>query len=237
MKEVKIKSIRKIDSDSNRYDIEVRKHHNFLANGIVVHNSQGSFCYNNGEFHVRSAGEWKRATKAIILKHVEDNWWAKFKMKTKLFFGKKKYSKNLCWWWAVLEKNESLQKFLKENQNFSVYGEVYGNVQSLKYGKPSNIDLVVFDILNNRTGAYLDWDESQELAKKYGLVWTPLLYRGEYDKELILSLIEKDSILAEKNGVKGQIMEGGVIKPVKERWNEEIGRVQLKMISNRYYGS
>jgi len=35
---VKIKSIKKIDSDSKRYDIQIKKNHNFFANGILVHN-------------------------------------------------------------------------------------------------------------------------------------------------------------------------------------------------------
>lgn len=39
MKTVKIKSIKRIDSDSMRYDIETKKTHNFFADGILVHNS------------------------------------------------------------------------------------------------------------------------------------------------------------------------------------------------------
>ena len=39
MKTVKIKSIKRIKSDSKRYDIETRKTHNFFADGILVHNS------------------------------------------------------------------------------------------------------------------------------------------------------------------------------------------------------
>ncbi len=39
MKTVKINSIKHIESDSKRYDIETKDTHNFFANGILVHNS------------------------------------------------------------------------------------------------------------------------------------------------------------------------------------------------------
>ena len=39
----KIKSIKKIISSSKRYDIEVKKNHNFFANNILVHNCSATF--------------------------------------------------------------------------------------------------------------------------------------------------------------------------------------------------
>ena len=39
MRVVKIKSIKKLESNSKRYDIETKKTHNFFADGILVHNS------------------------------------------------------------------------------------------------------------------------------------------------------------------------------------------------------
>lgn len=41
----KIKKIRKVECDSNLYDIETAKNHNFFANGILVHNSSWSAYY------------------------------------------------------------------------------------------------------------------------------------------------------------------------------------------------
>lgn len=51
---VKIKSIKKIQNNSKRYDIETDKNHNFFANGILVHNSSLSIYYNNGQMGVCS---------------------------------------------------------------------------------------------------------------------------------------------------------------------------------------
>ena len=38
MRTVKIKSIKKIENNSNRYDLEVKENHNYFANGVLVHN-------------------------------------------------------------------------------------------------------------------------------------------------------------------------------------------------------
>ena len=51
---MKITSIKKIESQEKRYDIETRKNHNFYANGMLVHNSSCSVYYNEGEFGVCS---------------------------------------------------------------------------------------------------------------------------------------------------------------------------------------
>jgi len=49
---MKIKSIKKITSKSNRYDLEVDKFHCFFANGVLVHNSSSTFAMKDGDFHV-----------------------------------------------------------------------------------------------------------------------------------------------------------------------------------------
>ena len=45
MEIVEIKSIKKIDINSKRHDIEVEDNHNFFADDILVHNSNFSFWY------------------------------------------------------------------------------------------------------------------------------------------------------------------------------------------------
>lgn len=49
---MKVKSIKKIESSSKRYDIGTGDNHNFFANGILVHNSS---IYSDG-YHARSIG-------------------------------------------------------------------------------------------------------------------------------------------------------------------------------------
>jgi hypothetical protein len=58
MRTLRIKSIKKIKSDSKRYDIEVKKNHNFLANGVVVHNSLGIMFHYANEWHLATRGSF-----------------------------------------------------------------------------------------------------------------------------------------------------------------------------------
>jgi len=55
---VKIKSIKKINLDSNLYDIETKKNHNFFANGVLVHNSNLSFWTDGDEVRIASRSQF-----------------------------------------------------------------------------------------------------------------------------------------------------------------------------------
>ncbi|KKM74281.1 hypothetical protein LCGC14_1401810, partial [marine sediment metagenome] len=56
MRLVKIKSIKKIQSKSKRFDIQTKKNNNFIANGILVHNSLMTLYHYRNEWHVQSSG-------------------------------------------------------------------------------------------------------------------------------------------------------------------------------------
>lgn len=55
----KIKSITKIENDSRRYDIGVVDNHNFIANGVVVHNSLGILFNYNDEWIWATRGSFE----------------------------------------------------------------------------------------------------------------------------------------------------------------------------------
>jgi RNA ligase (TIGR02306 family) len=139
----------------------------------------------------------------------------------------KKESEGNIWWNAL--KNVPIEAFCKEHPELTLYGEVYGQVQDLTYGVIKNkIMFIAFDLMKD--GSWIDCDEARELGKN--LPWAPVIYRGAWSEE-IFNLADGHSEVAAWNGVK-QIREGIVIKPVKERSNIEIGRTQLKIVSNDY---
>lgn len=51
---LKIKSVKKIENNSKRYDIELKKNHCFFGNNILVHNSSCTIFFNQGIFGVCS---------------------------------------------------------------------------------------------------------------------------------------------------------------------------------------
>lgn len=130
-------------------------------------------------------------------------------------------------WWKVLNQNMVLESWLRHNQNLGVYGEVFGQVQNLKYGSTDGrIFFAAFDIIKG--DQWLDFDDARKIGAP--LPWVPLVYRGPFNKEQIMELAEKDSTYP---GAKHH-REGVVVKPVHERTNRKIGRLQLKVVGNRY---
>ena len=131
-------------------------------------------------------------------------------------------------YWQALLQNPWLGEWCRAHPGLAVYGEVFGQVQNLKYGAGRNsIFFAAFDILSEN-GQWLGWDDSQAIAN--GLQWVPILYRGAFDADMAKELSEGDSSVP---GAK-HLREGVVVKPTTERWSQEIGRVQLKIVSSRY---
>lgn len=186
-----------IDRCIRRYDLAISVHHNFVANGVVVHNSsvRAVFASRENRMYMGSRTEWKRYDKENL-------------------------------WWRALEQNNWLEEFCREHPDLVVYGEVYGQVQSLKYGtKPGEYRIAVFDIMRGT-----QWVEFEELASYTSLKLVPLLYQGPFDLELLKELAEGQSTIPGAN----HIREGIVVKTIPERVNDEIGRVCLKLVSNSY---
>ncbi len=130
-------------------------------------------------------------------------------------------------WWKALNQCDVLQAWLRHNQGLVVFGEIFGQVQNLKYGaKNGQIFFAAFDILKGNQ--WLGYDEAHEIGDP--LPWVPLIYRGPFEKEKILEFAEGDSTYPFAQNIR----EGVIVKPVRERTNPKIGRVQLKIVSNQY---
>lgn len=140
---------------------------------------------------------------------------------------KKMNTANL-WWKAVFQHD--LENKFKRFADKVFYGEVFGsNVQDLTYGaKKEELLFRIFDIYDITVGQFLNWETTQKIIENIGLLATPILFEGNWSADL-LSLAEGKSIIA------NNVREGFVVRPKQERWNEEIGRVILKMIGEGYY--
>jgi len=138
-------------------------------------------------------------------------------------------------WWKVLDEN--FRNWLEHSfhEGLVAYGEVYGSVQDLRYGfGPGRVDVRLFDVFDTRKGAYLDWSELSGIVNNASLIWgmkpAPTLWQMPFDLDNIINLAEQDSLV----GGAGHVMEGVVVRPLKERYDPEVGRVILKLHSQRY---
>lgn len=135
-------------------------------------------------------------------------------------------------WWTALEQHPAIGEWCKANPEKTLFGEIFGNIRQkhkIKYGaKENQIFFAAFAILNKQF--WMDYDEMIVSLGQFGIPSVPLLYRGPFDEQKLLALAEGNSRWPGAN----HMAEGTVIVPVKERMNVEIGRVCLKMVSNRF---
>jgi RNA ligase (TIGR02306 family) len=134
-------------------------------------------------------------------------------------------------WRRAADATPSIFRFCESHPGVVLYGEIYGSVQSLKYGAaPGEVRFAAFAAIEQG-----DWVDLADVFDDPIYPAAPVLYRGPYDPALILPLAEQDSTVP--GAPLGHMREGIVIVPEVERRDDAIGRVALKHISARYWES
>jgi RNA ligase (TIGR02306 family) len=138
-------------------------------------------------------------------------------------------------WWAIA-RQYGLEEKLKELPELVVFGEVYGDVQDLKYGvPPGERRFAVFDIYETALHEYAPWPLLKAFCDRLGLPTVPVLYEGPYSADLVEGLTNPpEGQPAYTSTIAGCIREGVVVKTQKERWNPETRRTILKHVSQAY---
>lgn len=212
---------------------------NFVANGIVVHNSNARYVFVDGVMYCGSRTEWKRehptlehlTVESLIERGVPADKAADVVEKAK----NKPQKKNL--WWYALERCPAIETFCRANPGMVLYGEVFGRQGKLKYtNKAEEVFFAAFDVLDN--GRWLDACESRLLLEKHGVPCVPLLNERNGDEIIPIPFdFAKVTELAEGQSMwegSACIREGIVVKPMKERHDRAAGRVNLKCVSASY---
>lgn len=142
---------------------------------------------------------------------------------------------------------KELLKKIKEEKNAQqsviVFGEIFGpSIQDMHYGQ-TGLAYRIFDIAVD--AKYLDFDEKAAYVNEFvndGIWGVPVLYRGPFSMEVMNRLVDgPTTVVGDLNLVKQPFKgrEGIVIKPVKERFDRNLGsgsgRVILKHISVDYH--
>jgi RNA ligase (TIGR02306 family) len=197
------------------YDMEsYRKYKHLLVPGedIVVtekiHGTNSRFVYFDDAMHVGSHHGWKKLDESNL-------------------------------WWRIA-KQYNLESVCKEQPGMILYGETYGQVQDLRYGTAKNeLKLALFDIFDSALGMWLDYESLDpvppvysfvEFCKFYDLPMVSVLYKGPYIPEVVEPMCDGPSVVSTVE----QIREGVVIKPTRERWNQETGRTIFKLVGESY---
>lgn len=130
-------------------------------------------------------------------------------------------------WHQVLVKYPQIADYCRAHPDAILFGEVYGRVQSLRYGV-DGVDFAAFDVLT--TAGYLNDADFRAQMDEANIPTAPVVYEGPFDYEKIKILAEGRSLVSRVD----QIMEGIVVRPMVERWDKHIGRVCLKYPSEAF---
>jgi RNA ligase (TIGR02306 family) len=180
----------------------------YVAITEKIHGCNARFAFLNGALQVGSHNRWKRRPPEGVVPGKSDVWW-------KL---------------ALQENLETRLNHPEVVDRYCFYGEVYGQVQDLKYGVPSGVKCVMFDILDLKTLKWLDYPEFLAVCGALNLETAPCLYTGVLDEAKAFELAEGLSELGEGKCIR----EGVVIRPLLERQDLRHGRVCLKLHGQGY---
>jgi RNA ligase (TIGR02306 family) len=211
------------------YDLENwRKHRKALEEGepVVItekiHGCNARFAFREGKMYAGSRTLWRKSGEqsffAKCWEHVKR--WVKKSHRPNIDLDKGNV------WWRVLRANPWIETFCRENPDVILYGEIFGDVQDLKYGaKPDELFFLAFDVL----GPAGYWSHERFAAALPAERRVPVLHVGAYCPEQTEAMSRMEvSTLA------GHLSEGIVIKPLEERWHPQVGRVALKLVSDAY---
>lgn len=109
-----------------------------------------------------------------------------------------------------------------------LFGEIYGKVQSLRYGLPNGVAFAAFDLMID--GKYKDSYFFELACADHEVPTVPVLGRGSFSMEETIALSRGKSAVPGAD----HIREGVVVKPLLERHDPATGRVILKYVSDDY---
>lgn len=129
------------------------------------------------------------------------------------------------WWTAAMARCPWIEEWCRSNPGKVLYGEIIGT-QDLRYGLPNGeVDFRAFDI-RNPDFSFMDVDDFvKELdadKRCYGEY-------TEFDLPALEDISRSNSWLYPKH-----VAEGIVVRPLVERVDRSVGRVSLKLVSDRY---
>lgn len=144
--------------------------------------------------------------------------------------------------WRAMHENPWLKVLCEQNPDAVVYGELFGKVQKTRYAAQGNqVFFRVFDIMTPK--GYMNQETKINAIKvavltakginalpldfNWETAYVPILYVGPYNKQVVLDTMTGPSVIP---GAKN-LREGCVVKPLKEMWCQEIGRLIIKAVS------
>lgn len=177
-----------------------------------IHGTNARYLWWEGEFYIGSRSRWLKRPSAEELAA---------------------QGGKLDVWHTVADRLPEIEKWCRVNEGTILYGEIYGNVQDLKYGLHNDATFAGFAAYDCVANQWIPTDILLKMLALYKVPTVPLLWVGTIRFEELAALLETDSKVA--TAPDKHMMEGVVITPLVERRDPRVGRVCFKLISTRYW--
>jgi RNA ligase (TIGR02306 family) len=225
--------------NSPKYDLDsFRKYYYLLEPGEKVwvtekiHGCSARYVYDGENMHCGSKNEWKKEYPDYT--HITMDWLRERVINketgvvdeercVQIYDKLHNQSKTQNLWWKALSQNPEVEKWCRDNPNKILYGEVYGQVQNLKYGQ-QGLAIAIFDVMSE--GRWLNAEEARDAAPN--VPWVPFIGIYDYDFAVVVAASDGKSLIAD------HYREGCVVKPLIERRDLHLGRVCLKCVGATY---
>lgn len=214
---------------------------------LKMHGASSIFALIDGKFYISSRNRCLRTNEIVIrVSRITNKKVLKllkvFKLDNFFLFTKKKVLPAPDSIWHRVFRDFNLEKKLAylvdlgsssgvDYPSVAIYGEIVG-VQDLMYGlNKGELDFYVYDIRIedfNSTCDYVDPEFLDALCQDLDLKKVPILYKGPFNEEVLNLRNGKDPI------GKTHVREGIVLKPLRGRSDNTLGRVVLKKIGEDY---
>ena len=220
---MKLISRQKIKKQYERWDLTVKRYHNYVVEGIVVHNSNARVGFSMlPDRDEHSVLEWKAGSHKVKRKMPNEE----------------DLSTNTYWYPFTLAPVKNLLVSLAEDANINratLFGEVYGKIRgghkSMSYGRLNSLNYVAFSLKIN--GNYVDWAIFNRYCERFGVRTVPVIDVCSFNMGLMKLMASGPSLLAQENGA-DHMREGIVIVAATERKEFDTDRAILKMLNPDY---
>ena len=129
-------------------------------------------------------------------------------------------------WTRALAATPGIAAWCEAHPGATLYGEVYGQVQDLKYGR-TDVAFAAFDAI--QFGIWMAWQNLVASCYDHNVPLVPVLYAGPFP-DGVEEYAEGKSTIPGANHVR----EGCCIRPLRERVTYRGERVHLKIVGNGY---
>lgn len=133
-------------------------------------------------------------------------------------------------WWNTAIKY-GLDEKLKGFPGYAVFGEMFGQVQDLKYGSTQGeVFLIIFDVYDYANRTFLSEENLRNFVAELKIPMAPLIYEGPWNAATIYEFRNGPSMWPGADHTR----EGIVVRTRQEKIHPRLGRIVLKLVGEDY---